>query len=238
MQFDPETVKYLSGEKFSEAVLLKISQSEKNIPMRIEYLEELVSGKDVIHLGCADHISLIESKLKNNSWLHKRLEQKAKNCIGFDIDNDAVNFINQLGFRNVFSLNIIRDEVPEIIKQKYWDFLLLGEILEHTINPVEFLSSIREKYLKYINKIIITVPYAFRLNNFINTLKHSEYINSDHKFWFTPYTLAKLLYISNYQVESFQICLSYKISKSHLFRKFLLSKYPALRDNLVMIAKL
>ncbi len=238
MEFEHKVMDYLADSEFSSAISVKISHKEKKIPMRIEFLENLIIDKNIIHVGCTDHVPLIANKIKNNTWLHKRLEEKARKCIGVDIDNEAVKYVNKLGFQNIYTLDLIKDGVPEIIKKNHWDFLILGEILEHIVNPVEFLSLIREKYSQYVERIIITVPYAFRLKNFINALKHTEYINSDHKFWFTPYTLAKLLHISNYKVESFQICLSYKISRTHLFSKFLLSRYPSLRDNLIMIAKL
>lgn len=44
--------------------------------------------------------------------------------------------------------------------------LYAGEILEHISNPMEFLSSIKRNYRNEIKRVVITVPNAFRLDNF------------------------------------------------------------------------
>jgi hypothetical protein len=71
--------------------------------------------------------------------------------------------------------------------------MILGEIIEHISNPAAFLNALRERYAGYVGKIILTTPHAFRYKNFTRAAKtHQEIINSDHRFWFTPYTLAKI----------------------------------------------
>ena len=71
--------------------------------------------------------------------------------------------------------------------------MILGEILEHVPNPVDFLKAITVKYYNKVKSIIITAPNAWgrkwekALNNNV------EFINSDHYYWFTPYTLGRVM---------------------------------------------
>ncbi|MDP4191363.1 MAG: hypothetical protein Q8858_07365 [Bacteroidota bacterium] len=238
MKFSDETLEFINGNKFSNSLYIPISLKEKSIPTRIDFVENLIQSKKIIHLGCVDHLSSLESKLKSNTWFHKRLMDKATRCFGIDINREGIEYIRKIGFDDVIYLDIAEDDVPFEIKNEKWDYLVLGEILEHIDNPVFFLSSIREKYKAYVDKVIITVPFAFRLLNFRNVLKHKEFINSDHRFWFTPYTLAKVTDRSGMKVETFNFVHSYKPSRFSLVNKFLLTRYPALRDTLVLIAHL
>lgn len=238
MKFTDETLEYINGSKFTTSLNVAISSKEESVPTRIEFVENLVAGKKIIHLGCVDHLAALENKLKTNTWLHKRLIDKTSRCFGIDINKEGIEYIKKLGINEVMYLDITEDEVPAEIAGEKWDYLVLGEILEHIDNPVMFLRSICEKYHGYVERIIITVPYAFRLLNFKNVLKHKEFINSDHRFWFTPFTLAKVADRAGLKVESFEFVLSYKLSKYSLINKFILRRYPAFRDTLILIAKL
>lgn len=238
MIFPQNSLEYLSGKSFSNGINIQISMPEKDVLWRIDFLESILKNKKVIHVGCVDHVPLIERKIKENTWLHKRLTSITERCLGIDIDSEGINYIKSLGIDDVFCVNLITDPLPGEVTDTKWDYILLGEILEHVDNPVQFLESISEKCSPYVERIIITVPYAFGLSNFKRAIKHTEFINSDHRYWFTPYTLAKVIKQSGITVESFQICHSYKLSKYSVVNRFLLSRYPALRDNLVMIAKM
>ena len=50
-----------------------------------------------------------------------------------------------LNYNNVLCADIINDDIPSLKKEK-WDYLIMGEILEHIDNPVSFLTKINEKY--------------------------------------------------------------------------------------------
>jgi len=237
MLFEKEIEKYLRGTEFSSTVNVAIARKEKKILYRTEYLEELVQKKNIIHFGCVDHLPLISEKIKNNTWLHKRISEKASNCMGIDINKEGIDYLIKLGYSNSLCFDILNDNIPEEIKNNKWDYLLMGEILEHVDNPVLFLSTLRNKCQNYINEIIITVPSAFRLRNIKNTFRGHEYINSDHRYWFTPYTLAKVLTIAGYNSCNFQFCNNYYLSKHSVVNRFLLKKIPALRETVVMVAK-
>ncbi len=192
MKFDKTIQDFLKGNQFSNGIKVEVSQSETTILSCLEILDKLLKKQKVVHLGCCDHIPIIEGKRKNNLWIHSRITETTDKYFGVDINEEGINYLkSKLKYKDLVCADIQKDEIPEINNDS-WDYILLGEILEHIDNPVKFLSSIRERYFGTINKMIVSVPNAFRDNNFINNKNHVEIINSDHRFWFTPYTLAKV----------------------------------------------
>ena len=97
----------------------------------------------------------------------------------------------------VFSSDITSNnfELNNFTTTNDWDFVLLGEIIEHVDNPVDFLKSIKDKFKPFSKKIIITAPNAYSYTHVLSYIENNvELINSDHRFWFTPYTILKLMY--------------------------------------------
>ena len=97
-----------------------------------------------------------------------------------------------------------------------------------------------KKYKNNINRVIITVPNAFSWQNIRSTFLHNELINTDHRYWFIPFTLAKILNLSGFEIEEFNFCESnvdinarwYAFIKnpSNLFYRFLFKLFPATRS--------
>lgn len=248
MKINENILPYLHGEKFDPSLKLEISQPENTIISRFSFIESYCKDKKVIHLGCCDHIPLIEEKIKNKVWLHKLILDVAKKCIGIDVNQEGVDFLSEnLKISDVHCADITSENI-KVIKDGQWDYLIMGEILEHINNPLEFMNKIKSNYGKNIKKVIITVPNAFAYDNFKFAVKHFELINSDHKYWFTPYTLSKILMNAGYSIDSFhfaqeipsKIGLRAKLKFfPYIKRKYLYQKLkinPALRDTLIVIA--
>jgi hypothetical protein len=236
MIFENKVEKYLNGKKFSAGLSVKwtSNSNEKEMP-RLNYLENIAEDKNIIHVGCVDHLSLVKEKIEQNIWLHKRLDDVANRCIGIDINTEGLNFLrNDLGYNDVYEMDIINDAMISQIKKAKWDYLILGEILEHVDDPTLFLSKLRENFKGHCKSIVITVPNAFKLVNFRRSLKNEELINTDHRFWFTPYTLAKVCTQAGMSVTKFEILLDKAIPRKRFVKKFLLSRYPLFRDIIVM----
>lgn len=235
MKFTKEVTKYLAGEKFSNGLNIKIAEKEKSICYRLEMLENLVKGKRIIHVGFADHIPLIKNKIANNIWLHKRLIESAEFCVGIDIDQSAVDFIkNEIHKENIYCIDITRKEqIPVEILQQNWDYLVLGEVLEHVDNPVAFLENINRNFQGIAKNLIITVPNAWDIANIYLLRKNIEFINSDHRYWFTPYTLAKIGLRAGLNPDSFFYVQNYLIGG--VWKRFLLKRAPVLRETVLMI---
>lgn len=227
-----EINEFLKGNKFSNGVQMPIGQSEKHITFREEYICQLAENKKIIHIGCVDHIPLIVEKIKNNTWLHKLLSEKATRCLGIDINEEGISHIKKLGYEDAVCMNIISDSIPPTISNENWDIAIMGEILEHVDNPVLFLQQLKEKFAPFVKELVITVPSALRLKNIKMIFKHKEFINTDHRYWFTPYTLAKVAASAGLKTIDFQMVNTYK--PKGILTKFLLKKYPALREVIVM----
>jgi hypothetical protein len=192
MKLDQQTLEYLTGKKFSNSLVVPYTYRQE-IPNRVRFLTDLVKGQRVIHLGCLDHMPLIDEKISRGQWLHKELTENASACIGVDIDQETKKYVeSKHGYTNIILGDFTKQKLPEL-STKQWDYAVLGEILEHIDNPVAYLTSIRELYSDCLSKIVITVPNAWTQTTMRMANESSEIINSDHRYWFTPYTLSKVI---------------------------------------------
>src|SRR5664279_230954 len=201
MKIDPQVLKYLKGEAFQSSLNVEISKEKHAMISRESAITGIIRNTDVIHIGCSDHLQIIKDKIKNNIWLHKLISENSKSCIGIDIDNESIEFIKkELGYNNVFYGNILTDEFKNISESK-WDYVVFGEIVEHLDDPVHFLKVFKAKYGDHVSRFIITVPTVYNKRQFTNMLNYREVINSDHRFWFTPYTISKVLVSAGYNPD-------------------------------------
>ena len=212
---------YVAGRLFSNTLELDLKESKEHSLTRLELISNLVRGKKVIHAGCLDHSKkLIERKLTKNRWLHKLISENAKRCLGVDIDKSGIEFMrDELGYKDLVAGDMFSKKTADKINTDKWDYLVLGEILEHTDNPVAFLKKIKILYKDNVKKMIITVPNAFSINNFLNALRKKEVINSDHRYWFTPYTITKILNSAGMELEELYFCQYFDTSKLGLKHK-------------------
>ena len=126
------------------------------------------------------------------------------------------------GFDNILLRDITGPVIPEI-SAKTWDYAILGELLEHIDNPVSYLGEIREKYQHVIDKIIITVPNVLTEQSFAAARRSSELINSDHRYWFSPYTIAKVMLQAGMELDEIFFANRIRLSFAGLVRKKLIT---------------
>lgn len=195
MKFAEEDYQYLSGNKFSTGYCLKLEGN--TLYSRTETILRLVSGKRCIHIGCCDHIPVIEEKIKSKIWLHGILEECCTDILGIDINKKAVDYVNKKNLckNKVYYADITETNFIEKIPNREFDYVLLGEVVEHLDNPVYFLKNMKENLRKYgfKGRYIITVPNAFCFLQNPVYKNAIECINTDHRYWFTPYTIAKIM---------------------------------------------
>jgi hypothetical protein len=221
MKIEPGILKYLKGEAFNTSLFVDIEKTRHNIITRENAITDMIRDRNVIHIGCSDHIPVINQKISNNTWLHKLITDNAKMCIGIDIDRESIEFIKrETGYRNVYCGDILTDTF-EILNDRKWDYVVFGEIVEHLDNPVSFLKVFKEKYKDNVSKFIITVPSIYNKHQFKNMMNYLEIINSDHRFWFTPYTISKVLVSAGYNPEKITYANLQSLSiKELIIRKF------------------
>ena len=235
MKIAQESIPYLKGDKFTNSHTFSYSGECDNVD-RITYLENLCRNKKVIHIGFADHLPLVPKKMEDNTWLHKRLTGVSAKIVGVDVDLEAIQYFSKnYSIPDIYLHDIINDApLPAIIGEQ-WDCMILGEILEHVDNPVQFLKQLQEKYGAYAKEIIITVPNAMNLMSIRMAKNNKEFINSDHRYWFTPFTLAKIGFRAGWEPDEFFYSQT-NMPGRWIFKK-IIQKYPAYRETLIMTMK-
>ncbi len=232
MLFDNEMI-YLRDKKFHNGLKVKIPTNK--LLFRDDYLISLAKDKKVIHIGCIDHLQLIDKKIQENNWLHNKLINVATKCVGIDINKNGIDYLKyQHNIQNIYTLDIINEKLPTEVINDNFDYLFIPDVIEHIGNPVFFLKTLREKFSNVIN-FIITTPNALAYNNFKFSLKNIECINSDHRFWFTPYTLSKILIDSRFKLNKVLfIEHSSSLCRSHILKNLLIKKFPMLRSTILI----
>lgn len=233
LHFDQTDQKYLDGTAFSSIYQFNIQGKSESL-RRVELVAKLVAGKKVVHFGCVDHIPLIEHRRKTGIWLHEILAKTCTDLVGVDINEAGIQYMKDAGFET-YNSNVVTQHPPSEIVSKKWDYIVAGEVLEHIDDPVMFLKAIREKYGACTERIIITVPNALSYTNFRFALRNIEMINSDHRFWFTPFTLLKVASQAGITVEDFDLCGD---DNPSLFSvKWWLKDKPLFRNRIVLRGK-
>lgn len=189
---------YLRGEKLSDGYSMDCTLKgiAENVSLdRAGFIVAQCKNKNVLHVGACDHEDLIKDKINRGTWLQQQIEEEANSVVGVDINKSAVELCQSLGVDSVYFYDLIKDIKPiiELGGNKGYDIMVLGEMLEHLDNPIGFLSEIKKNYQGIVKEMIISVPNALCYKNFVQILEGRECINSDHRFWFTPYTLAKVI---------------------------------------------
>lgn len=242
MKLNANEIPFLKGEKFNSSLLFTLNTvgAATMTVSRQEYLQKLVQGKSIIHVGCVDHLPLIDEKRKQGNWLHENLTKAASRCVGIDINAEGCSQLRALGFSDIFCFDIIKDPLPSALVGAKFDYLILGEMIEHVDNPVDFLMAVKQKFAGVATTLITTTPNVFRIQNLVNTLRHREAINSDHRYWFSPYTLAKVLSQAGYNEVEIETAWHSPLrgAVSSMLKSFVGSAFPATKDCLIAKARL
>ena len=217
MNFDPTTRDFLSGATFSNAHRFELGNAGR-APRRVERLVELCRGQRVLHVGCCDHLDLIRAKVPQGVYLHQQLSAVASRCVGMDINPEGIALLHELGFPEVFT--------PDTVPDDDFDLCLLGDVIEHVGDVATFLKSMARYRFE---RLVVATPNAFRLRNF---LSRGELINTDHRYWFSPFTLGKVAHDAGWRLESFHYIDS---PFTRGMRGMIQSRYPMLRETLVGI---
>lgn len=235
MVYNDLTKDYLSGNSFSNGGIINLGDDSTDILYRDDYLLSIAKSKNILHLGFVDHLPLIDEKIKRGNWLHKKLMDVSNICYGVDINKEGIQYIqDKYGYKDLFVLDILTDNIPDVILHTNFDYILIPDVIEHIGNPVAFLSAIRQRFKNNVAKIIITTPNATRYDNVINTFKNIECINTDHRFWFTPYTISKIVIDAGYKINSLDFFEHGELSKRQFIKKWIITKYPAFKDNIII----
>ena len=237
MKLAADTQPYLDGSQFASTLRtrLQITPDDARVMTRREMLTDYVRGKQVIHVGCVDHdVASITHKIARDHWLHKLLNDEADRCLGLDINETGIAYIrDELGFEDVETVDIF-ERPSELAMAQSWDAMILAEVVEHFDDPVSYLRKIHAFYGEKVGELVVTVPNAFKERNFQGAKRHVEAINSDHRYWFTPYTISKVLVMAGFTVDDIIMTVRKRYG---LVRGLRQRRYPLLRNGITVIAK-
>lgn len=161
--------------KYEPLEKIKVSRAVN----RIKYIEDAVTDKIVLDLGCFDETAY-QLKSDTDFWLHKRVASKAKKVVG--VDNSSL--IPDEGLKPFENSTIIRQDVYElesIIKNiGKIDIILAGELIEHIPDVQLFLKKLKENDLLKGTELLITTPNGCATHNFIIGMFSMESNHQDH----------------------------------------------------------
>jgi hypothetical protein len=176
----------------------------------------------VLHLGCCDHLPLIQEKVKLGLYLHQNLCRSASMCVGVDTHVPGIRLLRELGFTEVYT----PDEAPD----REYDVCMLADVIEHVGDPVSFLRSMRRYRFQ---RLVVITPNVFRWRN---SLPGGELVNTDHRFWFSPYTLCKVLVDAGYEPHQVELCHGDHATWKGALAARVLDHFPRWRETLLVHA--
>lgn len=221
---------YLAGTRFDENMTISYANTS-DVRYRSDVLIEMCRGKRVLHIGCCDHVPLIQRKIDDRDWLHGLISEVSEYTVGVDIDEDAVREASRIsGLTNMVHGDITSPQKIGQLSGHRFDIALFGEVVEHIADPGSFLARFRENYGDSVEHVVITVPNALRGGNIKGILKNTETINSDHRFFFTPYTIAKIATDAGYYPEEIRMATFGRASR---IKAALLRRLPLLAEDII-----
>lgn len=158
---------------------------------REEYVMQHCAGKKVLHIGCVDW-PFTEVKFKSGTLLHLKVARVASRIAGLDASEEGIAWLRTQGMDNIYLGDAAK--IPEILSIISFtpEIILAGELLEHLLQPADFLRGIVQT-LRSDAEIIISVPNAFSILSIANMVLGREKVHSDHVAYYSYRTILELM---------------------------------------------
>lgn len=155
---------------------------------RLGFVKLYVKGKRILDIGCAG----------SNGFMHRIIieNNKSSEVVGLDID------FNNLKKLKKFSNELILADAEHLpFKDAVFDCVYMGELIEHFWSAKELLSE-ANRVLKDGGVICLDTPNVYSINRIIRfVLKGKDSLGDpDHKIFYTPASLSKLLNTAGFEV--------------------------------------
>ena len=168
---------------------------------RVAYLCQLVAGKSILDIGVVEHT---REALESSGWLHGHLRRHAAQCLGVDVLEDEVRYLQTKGY------NVIRADVTKAPVAGKFDVIIAGEVLEHLDATGMFMKNCATM-LNFGGRLAITVPNPWYANVMLKNLFGSSIFvdSADHVAWYDASTLYELSQREGLQLDRYTgICSS------------------------------
>jgi 2-polyprenyl-3-methyl-5-hydroxy-6-metoxy-1,4-benzoquinol methylase len=164
---------------------------------RFDVIRKHIEGKTVLDCGSGGEEIKPGEEWWNNLFLHKKIKELAKECIGVDNDAVAIKTLTDMGYDIRFA------DVEHMDLGRQFDVVVAGELIEHLSNPGLFLESIK-KHLIPRGKLILTTPNPWAMGNLIRAMFGRRLdINKSHVAWYDLVMLEQLLKRHGFVIEEF-----------------------------------
>ena len=205
--------------------------------MNIDTIKQLYLKKDIQYFSLERELFKSEIKGNNLNILDVGCGSGAlgaflisnQNCTvhGFEINSNIIHLAEK-NLTSVVEGNIETDQIP--FEFKSFDYIVLGDVLEHLINPMQTL----QKLIKYLRKdgvLLVATPNVKHWSVTYNLIFKDNWEYKDwgildytHLRFFTKKSLNDMLQlnnISNFKLER----IIQNPSKSHFINKFSFSLF-------------
>ncbi len=156
---------------------------------RFNFLLPLIKDKKVLDIGCV-------VGYRKPNWIHNSIVTNAKSAIGIDIDQKAIQEINEMYPK----LNVIQGNACAFELNDEYEVIHAGELIEHIDNFNGFLTSVK-KHLKKDGLFVFSTPNVETINHVLYNLTGGLKVNDEHVCWFCDKTLTTLLVRNGFKVE-------------------------------------
>lgn len=162
----------------------------------VKIIKLIGTNKRVLEVGCA------------TGYISKRLKENGCSVIGMEIDPTSAEVAKR------YCDDVIVDDVESLeeipCKEKSFDVILFGDILEHLKDPQNTLEKFK-KYLKDDGFICISIPnianWRIRLNLLFGKFEYTEdgLLDESHLRFFTKKTAEKLILDAGFRIIKFDV---------------------------------
>lgn len=215
--------------------------------MKVDIVEELYNDKSSEYFSLERDIIINEIKGDDLSILDigcgsgelgQAIKKKMNATVyGIELNKKAYSKA-KLKLDQILHGNIEIIEIP--FEKQMFDFIIMGDVLEHLVDPKTSLNKLRE-YLKNGGKIIITVPNIRYWKTLIKLILNDEWeyqewgiLDYTHLRFFTKKSVTKLLRKSNFKIITSNWVIGKK-SKSHFINVFTFSLFKGFLASHIII---
>ena len=210
--------------------LQPLPSRDPEIVNRIDFILEHCCNKRVLHIGFTDHPYTAE-RIHSGDLLHNRLKEITTKLVGIDNEAEAIRTYHSLvNDDNVFHADITVQYPAETIAFKP-QLILLSEVLEHLTDPYKAIDILHRSF-NGGTTILVTVPNYTSLDSLAASLHKTESIHPDHHWYFSPYTLRRLLDDKRFQLLRLNFGMYYQ---PHTKINAVLKQYPLNGDCIIAL---
>lgn len=139
------------------------------VMVKDDYILKACTGKNVLDVGCVGQNKFFTDP----RWVHAKIKKISGKLTGVDINQSHQKEFEELGY------TLLTPEKLAISQEKF-DVIVMGDVIEHVDNLVEFLNF----YKGFLNEngvMVITTPNALSIRQTLNVLLYGRPgINDEH----------------------------------------------------------